>query len=143
MTKQSILYVGGFILPDGNAAAQRAVGNARLFSALGHDVAFLTRSEEVFRGCRRTRHLGFDCYEVSDSSKSFSHAVLRLYSIGDVIEAIEAMARVDGIIAYNYPAIALARLNRYCKKRKMKCLGDSTEWYGPGKGFLAYEGLKR
>ena len=38
---ETILYVGGFALPDENAAAQRVVANAKLFSEMGYNVAFI------------------------------------------------------------------------------------------------------
>ena len=40
--KRTILYIGGFVLPDKNAAAQRVIANAKAMRALGYDVQFLS-----------------------------------------------------------------------------------------------------
>ena len=37
----------------------------------------------------------------------------------------------DIVIAYNFPAIGLWRITRYCKKNGIKIVGDITEWYHP------------
>ena len=36
----------------------------------------------------------------------------------------------DIIIIYNFPAVATSKLIKYCKKNKIKIIGDITEWYG-------------
>ena len=38
---KSILYLGGFELPDKNAAAQRVMANAKLLGEMGFDVSFI------------------------------------------------------------------------------------------------------
>lgn len=40
MHKGTILYVGGFELPDKNAAAHRVLSNAKIFRELGYNVFF-------------------------------------------------------------------------------------------------------
>ena len=39
--KGTIIYYGGFSLPDKNAAANRVVSNGKIFKALGYNVVFL------------------------------------------------------------------------------------------------------
>ena len=59
---QTMLYVGGFVLPDGNAAAQRVVANAKLFSNIGYNVVFLNYSDDILTP-RKTNYFGFECFE--------------------------------------------------------------------------------
>lgn len=40
-SKGTIIYVGGFELPDKNAAAQRVLSIAKILRELGYDVIFL------------------------------------------------------------------------------------------------------
>ncbi len=40
-TKKTIIYVGGFELPDKNAAAQRVLANAKIFRDLGYNVVLV------------------------------------------------------------------------------------------------------
>ena len=42
---KTILYIGGFVLPDGNAAAHRVLGNAKTLKALGWEVIFFGLSK--------------------------------------------------------------------------------------------------
>ena len=39
--KKTVLYIGGFQLPDKNAAALRVLGNAKILTELGYRVVFL------------------------------------------------------------------------------------------------------
>ena len=45
---EKILYIGGFELPDKNAAAQRVVANAKALKKIGYEVLFLgvTKNEK-------------------------------------------------------------------------------------------------
>ena len=38
---KTIIYIGGFELPDKNAAAQRIIGNSYALKELGYEVIFL------------------------------------------------------------------------------------------------------
>ena len=40
MSKGSIIYIGGFELPDKNAAAHRVLNNAKIIRELGYEVFF-------------------------------------------------------------------------------------------------------
>lgn len=119
-----ILYIGGFELPDRNAAAQRVVGIAKGFRALGHEVVFLNslkKYEET--SLRETEYFGFKCYEYKrESTKDY------LLSAKTAISMIEKV-KPDAVVAYNYPAVALERIRRYCKRNSIKCFADATEWY--------------
>ena len=41
MREEVILYIGGFQLPDKNAAALRVMSNAKAFRELGYTVVFI------------------------------------------------------------------------------------------------------
>lgn len=57
-----ILYVGGFQLPDKNAAAQRVVNIAKALRDLGHEVIFLHNVKDVKKAVWKI-YYGFRCYE--------------------------------------------------------------------------------
>lgn len=122
---QTILYIGGFELPDKNAAAQRVVGIAKGLRELGHTVVFLNSLKKCDKMIepREVEYYGFKCYEYKRENK-------RDYLLlGD--KALEQIEKIqpNAIIAYNYPAIALEKIRRYCKKNNTKCFADTTEWY--------------
>ncbi|MCE5226863.1 MAG: hypothetical protein LLG05_13540, partial [Porphyromonadaceae bacterium] len=39
---KTIIYIGGFELPDKNAAAQRVVSNGKIFKELGYNIIYLS-----------------------------------------------------------------------------------------------------
>lgn len=123
-TKNTILYIGGFLLPDGNAAAQRVIANAKLFSDTGFNVAFLSFSKDLLKP-RTTEYFGFQCFEFPSTKWS----AIAGEDIVRIEEVLNSCSDISCIAAYNYRSVSLARLLRLCRKRGIKCIGDVTEWY--------------
>lgn len=125
MEKRKILYIGGFKLPDKNAAAQRVIANSKLFSILGYEVTLIgldkERNEFVFNG--------FRCINLKYPS-SINEWYRYLFTIKNYISYLKEI-KPQFVIAYNHPAIALKKLLHYNKARNVKTLSDCTEWYEP------------
>lgn len=121
---RAFLYVGGFVLPDGNAAAQRVVANAKLFSGLGYDVVFVNYSKEISTP-RKAEYFGFECFEYPKSEWDVASRI----DVDRIEEILEARRDIRFVVAYNYPAPSLARLIKVCRQREVLCIGDVTEWY--------------
>ena len=131
-----ILYVGGFILPDKNAAAQRVINNAKAIRKNGNEVIFINYSDS----CKSLSpnilyYSGFKCYEYPKRS-----LLQTVCSVKQIINAIEN-EKITDVIMYNYPLIGMWRIMKYCKKKDVKCIGDVTEWYVGNHGFI-YNVLK-
>ena len=120
----TVLYVGGFILPDGNAAAQRVVANAKLFRDIGFRVVFMNHPEAAGSPYIED-YYGFVCYNYPKSE----WGVARRIDIDRIKEIVEHRGDVTHIIAYNYPAPSLSKLIKFCRLKGIKCIGDTTEWY--------------
>lgn len=129
-----ILYIGGFQLPDKNAAAQRVVGIAKALRDLGHDVFFINNIKYVKHPIWKT-YFGFDCYECGKNSVEYNFGI-------SIVKKIAIDIQIDAIIAYNYPSIALSRIVNFCKKQKIKSYADVTEWYDV-KGYSIKSIVKR
>lgn len=132
MTKGTIIYIGGFVLPDINAAAHRVVNNAKAIRDSGYNVVFINRvydNNVTDYGKKRTNYFGFECWEIATKKNKIT-AVKALVNILEIEEISDKYTDLKAIIAYNFPAIALQRLIKYCKKKNAKCIGDITEWYG-------------
>lgn len=119
---ERILYVGGFRLPDRNAAAQRVSAIAKGFRELGHTVYFLNYAFENIKP-EWKRYYGFECFE-----KGRRSIWRQLTDVSDALKIIEEK-EITAVIAYNYPAVAFQKLLWYCKKRNIKIYADVTEWY--------------
>lgn len=120
----TILYVGGFILPDGNAAAQRVISNAKLFLEVGFNVAFLNYSRSI-SAPRIVEYSGFECFEYPGSEIDIISSV----DVGHIEEIVSKRKDINCIVAYNYPAFALFRLTKLCHSKGLVCISDVTEWY--------------
>lgn len=129
-----ILYVGGFILPDKNAAAQRVVSLAKGMRALGNEVVFTNYSGNI-RCNRLTEYFGFQCYEYPKRN-----ILQHLSDISDIRKLVNEL-QITHVVAYNYPAVALWKLIRFCKHKGVVVIADSTEWY-QAEGNLLYRFVK-
>ena len=119
-----ILYIGGFELPDKNAAAQRVVGIAKALRFLGNEVIFINALKfEGESSLTKRKYFDFKCLEYKRESE-FDYLVTANTAI-----RIISLVNPDAVIAYNYPAMALNKIRKYCQKREKKCFADVTEWY--------------
>ena len=121
--KINILYIGGFELPDKNAAAQRVIANAKLLRELGFEVSFIGISKDI----ENAPHIidGFASNPVAypESVKQWVHQIFTF------IESSEILAhKPDYVILYNFPAIASLRILNTCHKNGIKVVHDITEW---------------
>lgn len=145
MSLGTILYIGGFEMPDRNAAAHRVLGNAKALRELGYKVVFLSvdksKSSEASGLSRKEVVQGFDCYSTRYPS-SKKEWLVYLTDISVVEDLLPQLGDVKHIIAYNYQAVALMRLRPLCKKQGIKLIGDCTEWYNARGSGIAFWILK-
>lgn len=121
---RKILYIGGFKLPDKNAAAHRVINTAKIMKLLGHEVIFFNLDDNCGVG-REKNYLGFKCIEEKKNSE-IDYVVFAKQVISIINETCP-----DVVIAYNYPSFALRKVKHYCGKHSIKCVADITEWYEP------------
>ncbi len=142
MNKGTIIYIGGFELPDRNAAAQRVLANSSIFRDLGYNVVFVGTSRNVNEtGMQNPQFVnGYTCYNVF-YPKSLSDQLKYLTSISLIKSVLKLYNDARAVICYNYQAVALWKIKRYCKKQDVKVIGDTTEWYQP-KGSVIYRTIK-
>ena len=141
---KNVLYVGGFELPDKNAAAHRVVSNGKIIKELGYDICFVgishdpTISNEVFN-TKKVYDWSTE-YQIRypGSSKEWLHYLGSLIDLKRIIE----MEEISIVIAYNFPAIALYRLHKYCKAREIPIICDCTEWEVSSGGGVLFRILK-
>lgn len=140
---KTILYVGGFELPDKNAAAQRVISNAKIFRELGYNVVFIGVSKaiekKVFLEDTIDHFEGFQYYSIP-----YPKSILDWLSYLSKVSYLNLMVKINPsiVIAYNYPSLVLNKLRKYCKSNQIKIIADVTEWYDP-KGNFFYKILKK
>ena len=142
-----VLYIGGFELPDKNAAAHRVMGNAKIIRDLGGEVVFVGVDKNLSWGTSvlstKGNVQGFTSYSVPYPS-SKKQWINYLCGIKPYVDVLEKEKNFTSIIFYNFPAVAMKHLMRYCRNRGIKCAADVTEWYsskGKGLAFFVLKGL--
>lgn len=128
MKNGTIIYTGGFVLPDKNAAANRVVSNGKLFDSLGCKTVFLglSDSDKGFEGIRK----------ISGQENMFEQArplstkqwINRLFSTNEICTLVEKYGDVRMVILYNLPLFTLWRAKRALSKKNIKVAYDCTEW---------------
>lgn len=136
--KKTVLYIGAFQLPDKNAAAFRVLANAKILKELQYEVVFLSMLNQYTENMKlHTNYDGFSCF-----AYKFKYPINYFYGIKEIVSIIKEI-KADIVIAYNYPAVALNRLRKYCKIHHIKCIADVTEWYPPSRrGNLVFKMVK-
>lgn len=129
--RKTILYIGGFALPDKNAAAQRVIAIGKALRDLGYEVIFVNQvAEKENSQTEEKEYFGFKTIEIKKP-----HIISYLTSIKSVVRIIKEK-KIYGVIAYNYPSVAENRLIKYCRLKGIPVIGDITEWYQHGGNFL-------
>lgn len=120
---KKILYVGGFEMPDKNAAAQRVLSIAKALRDVGYEISFygITKSRD-YKG--NVDGFYYEAYPYPSGLFAWFK-----YAIGVGIIAYIKRKKPDYIFLYNYPSFAQERILAYCKKNNIKTIGDITEWY--------------
>ena len=138
-----VLYIGGFELPDKNAAAQRVIANGKILRDLGYEVIYLSVDKEsTANDCLLDTKMTFDgfTYYREEYPKSLFAWFQFLSGISNYKKLIDKF-NPEIIIAYNFPALPLERLRKLSIKRGIKLIADCTEWYQP-KGNILFRILK-
>ena len=142
MSKGTILYLGGFELPDKNAAAHRVLSNGKIFRELGYNVVFidvdrsLNNNSKILKTFKKIQD--FSCYSVPYPNTKLEW--LKHLTSVDFINIInEKYKDIKIIVAYNYPAVALSSLKKYGTKNNIKIVADCTEWYSTENRNLLYK----
>jgi len=127
--KGTIIYIGGFRLPDGNAAGPRVMNNAKIFRELGYKVVFIDVADKVDFNVEKNFRIieGFECY--SKKYPDGKRWIEYLTSISDFKKIYMKYNDVKMVVTYNYQSFAFFKLKRFCAKKKIKLISDCTEWY--------------
>ncbi len=142
--RDTVLYVGGFGLPDRMASALRALGNAAVLRAAGYRVVIAGKFEQIpDPEAQPVQVQGFDCHDIRQPLPGLPRVD---YTISpDNIRALAVqlgLERVAAIMAYNYPGFGLHRLLRLGKELGVPVINESTEWYG-WEGFRPVTNVRR
>lgn len=139
--KKVIIYVGEIELPDKNAAAQRVLANCKIINeSNSKDVVIIGLNSSISDSTDFSiidtfftlDEFGVYEYPYPKTSLQWFRFIMKIDHIINVVNHI-GVDNIYAVIAYNYPAIALERLRKYCTKNNIAIISDVTEWYGKSK----------
>ncbi len=130
----TIVYIGGFELPDKNAAAQRVVANAQIFKQLGYRVLLVGLSKDRPADGNLypadSGKAGIEAWEMGypDNSWEWLRQIISVAALRKLL--LETKVRkLDAVICYNHPAISQWRIAKLAQKHQAVAVADCTEWY--------------
>ncbi len=134
-----VIYTGAFRFPNGDAASQRVLNNAKIFRELGYSVEFISwggtqriedRCEDGFyyyQGFKYRNTKDIDNKEnLGIIGRADSYLRRGRHSLGLIKEMIKD---TTFIIVYNPSVYITYKLLSLCKKNNVLCISDITEWY--------------
>ena len=127
-----ILYIGGFELPDKNAAAQRVIGISNALYDLKNEIYLigLTKSEDLQKGVINNKFKYEELHYPTGINWLKYHT-----GYNGILNKIKSI-KPDIVILYNYPSLGMKRIITYCKSHNIKLIGDTTEWYEGSGNFI-------
>lgn len=122
---KKILYIGGFEMPDKNAAAQRVMANALLLREMGFEVIFIGPTKD--RANAVTKANGFKCEYVDypTNTRNWLKYITTFVPTDKILKH-----KPDYVVLYNFPSVASLKILKVCHKYGIKVYHDLTEWEG-------------
>lgn len=124
----TIIYYGGFTLPDKSASANRVVSNGKLFNKLGYKTIFIGAAPdgENFEDIRPVN----GCKNMFEQAhpKTSSEWIKRMFSVEAIEKAVKENPDTERIILYNVPFFTLIKARKVFRKKGIKVCYDCTEW---------------
>jgi glycosyltransferase involved in cell wall biosynthesis len=139
-----IIYLGKFLIPNRNAACTRAIGNAKVFNELGYDVD-VVGFERLPNHHRKQYFLerGTNLFSAPDRKEGilapFTSFRINPFSAIHHIESRMRSGQVACVVCYNYPSLAQALIQVWCKANKIGFVSDITEWQSEPTGISPKE----
>lgn len=135
MRNKKIVYVGNFELPDKDAAAQRVLGIGKALRDCDNSIYFVGADKEYTKNFKSKNIIdtkkdvqGFVTF-VRPYPENGKDWIRYITDIEPYVRVIQEIKRVDVLICYNFSAILLVKLKRYCHSKDIQCIADVTEWY--------------
>lgn len=128
MEKGTIIYVGGFIMPDRNAAAHRVTTIGKIFDSLGFHTVFLGRAHENdhFDGVRKSS-FSDNVYEICEPA-STKEWVKYMFDTSAIETVCKSYDDVKIIILYDMPYLTYMSVRKKFRRKGIRIIYDCAEW---------------
>jgi len=127
---KNILYLGGFELPDKNAAAHRVINNAKALKKLGYNVFFIgvkRNQKEIISEVKN--YEGFYYWSIKKPHNLISWFKYIISIKKEIALINKNNIEINKFILYNYPSLKMFKIMKYAKNN-IEIYSDITERYG-------------
>lgn len=140
MKDNKIIYTGSFRFPNGDAASQRVLNNAKILRSNGYNVIFIsfggTPVDTEKNKDGYFYHQGFRYINTADIDVKQNNIIKRIKrficSGRNALNVIRGIiSDVECVIAYQPSLYFTKQIKFLCKLHKKKFITDLTEWYAP------------
>ena len=141
----SIVYIGGFELPDKNAAANLVINMAKTFKIMGEKTYFIGIDKEKNDNTIESFSVGdFISLPLKYPNSPFEWIKdnFNTNNLKIRLQYINSIDKIDYIIGYNLHSLYLNYLLKYSKKNNIKFISNITEWYDYKLSFNLFNNLK-
>jgi glycosyltransferase involved in cell wall biosynthesis len=149
MQPRTIAYIGGFELPDRNAAAHRVLANAKLLREIGFTVILIGVRKGQTQPIAKDEYEGFTSYSLPYPSTTWKW-LDRYFQVEQYVTLLRSIPPgcLGAIVFYNEKSLLQFRLRHWAQARDIRVIADITEWYaysgwGPSKLFKKLDGALR
>ncbi|TNE29743.1 MAG: glycosyltransferase [Bacteroidetes bacterium] len=127
MKSKTIVYYGGFRIPDRNAAALRVRSISKMLLNHGCRVVLISKLSNHERLEDMPREIdGCEVYYTRDSLLNELKYTLSSKKLWDLLVDLRIMP--DLIIGYNIPSLTTRSIIKQCRRKQVSYIADATEW---------------
>ena len=129
-----VIYAGVFFMPDKNAAAHRAVAISKIIETLGYKPVVIGMNSDITQNnivFTEKEYAGIKVFEMK-YPKSSIEWVKMLFNYMQIVRVIEYLGieNCQALILMDYYSPALKSLLKYCKRKNLKMILDTVDWFG-------------
>lgn len=130
--RKYVIYIGIVFMPDENAAAQRAKAMCRLITECGYrPIVIGMRSGGTGNILADGKDYdGIRTYEIH-YPVSVTEWIYCLFDISGFVQVVRSVGEknIKAVISMDYFTPAMFRMIRYCRKRSIRYIVDTVDWF--------------
>lgn len=122
-----VIIAGNFVMPDGDAAAIRVRGIAKVLSYKGYKIIFQGKNFGASYSNNSSFQLDDYIWKTRPPYERIKYYCDCQYLIDTINEV--GIKYVKAVILYHHPSISILKMLNYCRKNGILLITDTTEWY--------------
>lgn len=148
--KKTVLYIGNFSFPFGNASGKRVFGNGKLLESLGYCTVFIGMDEGVDQEASlkdtELTYQGFKYYNLSypRGSREWLTYKKTFNKVIDFLNSEKIANTLFTVIYYGSPRLSIfnSLLIKWCQKNNIKVVSDCVDWLASNTGNIPFDLIK-